>query len=71
MSGVVPVSRSRGVRHESTADYARVIEVPRKRWTTRDADFFGVERPAEAPEFIQDRAYSSPIWYEAEMRPST
>ncbi len=68
----------RGVWMDPTFDvakdavyYARVIEVPRKRWTTRDADFFGVERPAEAPEFIQDRAYSSPIWYQAEMRPST
>lgn len=53
---------------EDAVYYARVVEVPRKRWTTRDADFFGVERPAKAPEFIQDRAYSSPIWYQAAMR---
>jgi hypothetical protein len=53
---------------EDAVYYARVVEVPRKRWTTRDADFFGVERPAKAPEFIQDRAYSSPIWYQAATR---
>ena len=49
--------------------YARVIEVPRQRWTTRDANFFGVQRPEQAPEYIQDRAYSSPIWYLGSMHP--
>lgn len=43
--------------------YARVLEIPRPRWTTYDAAYFDIELPKEAPRSIQDRAYTSPIWY--------
>ena len=48
---------------ESAFYYVRVIEIPKPRWTTHDAAFFNIPLPDSVPPTVQDRAYTSPIWY--------
>jgi hypothetical protein len=43
--------------------YVRVLENPTCRWSTWDALRAGVEPRPELPATIQERAWSSPIWY--------
>jgi len=43
--------------------YARVIEIPTPRWTAYDANRFGVKVPEAAPLTVQERAYTSPVWF--------
>lgn len=43
--------------------YARVIQIPTPRWTAYDQARFDLELPSEVPLQIQERAYTSPIWY--------
>lgn len=50
--------------------YVRLLQVPTKRWTTYDAERYGINIPEGIPRMIRERAYSSPIWYRPDLSKS-
>ncbi len=48
---------------QSAFYYARVLQIPTARHSLLDAIALGQQHAAEQPDTIQERAYSSSIWY--------
>ena len=49
--------------NRSAVYYVRVLEIPKPRWSAYDQKRFGIKMPDSVPMTVQDRAYTSPIWY--------
>jgi hypothetical protein len=49
--------------HQKAFYYARIIEIPTPRWVLYDKVRLGAKIPKEAKLTGQERAYTSPIWY--------
>ena len=43
--------------------YVRVLEIPTPRWTAYDAKRYKLTLDSKVPMHLQERAYTSPIWY--------
>jgi len=61
--GTVWIDREFDAEHQAFY-YARVLEIPTPRWTTYDAAAFEIPPPDNVPRAVQQRVYSSPVWYE-------
>jgi hypothetical protein len=48
---------------QSSFYYARVIEIPTPRWTAFDEVRFGIKMDPDVTRVLQERAYTTPIWY--------
>ena len=48
---------------ENAFYYVRVIEIPTPRWTAFDARIFNIDMSDSVVMKLQERAYTSPIWY--------
>jgi len=48
---------------QSAFYYVRVIEIPTPRWTAYDARYYGTQPLPGTRMTLQERAYTSPIWY--------
>ena len=52
------------VAEQNAFYYLRAIEIPTPRWSMFDAKALGIPHPEDLHAVIQERAYTSPIWYD-------
>jgi hypothetical protein len=56
--------------------YVRVLQIPTPRWSTYDAKQLGIAPPKRVSPTVQERAWTTPIWYspaaaQARAQPTT